>query len=197
MNPSNKRRLMRILVASSAHLLASVWMIASMACEPAPASEPPTGAAAKRSPVVADDDSRARVRFELGRWDREPARIIRPEGVVIQLEDSFGWRSISGTDMKNDESGVPVSPWIATDTKGRLEVKVMVTDATGATAGGAFDLELRDDWHWNVMLTQYPHDPQIGCMGCFGSHRFTTSVAQDWSMWAVWGGNSISNPVVY
>ena len=187
---------MRILVASSTTLLASVWMIASMACEPAPASEPPTGAAAKRSPVVTDDDSRARVRFELGRWDRQPARIIRPEGVTIQLKDSFGWQSISGIDMQTDEYGL-ISPWLVTDTKGRLEVKVMITDASGATASGAFDLELRDDWYWNVILAQTPHDPEIGCMGCFGSSRFTTSGEQDWSMWAVWGGNSISNPVVY
>jgi hypothetical protein len=73
----------------------------------------------------------------------------------------------------------------------------MVTDAGGTTASGTFDLELRDDWYWNVILAQTSHDPMIGCMGCFGSIRFTTSVEQDWSMWAVWGGNSISNPVVY
>jgi len=47
-----------------------------------------------------------------------------------------------------------------------------------------------------VRLVRADEDPLATCFGCVGSER-VTGLAGTAAVWVVWGGNSISAPVVY
>ena len=66
---------------------------------------------------------------------------------------------------------------------------------------GSITLPRRTDWRWGVTIFNRTADPRLGCFGCIGSAAFDLAmshrVVDHDSTWIVWGGNSISNPVVY
>ena len=68
-------------------------------------------------------------------------------------------------------------------------------------SAGTVTLPLRRDWRWNVSVQSATTDPKFECFGCLGSQAFPLIAeyqAPDRdSIWVVWGGNSISAPVIY
>jgi hypothetical protein len=82
-----------------------------------------------------------------------------------------------------------------------LELQYRLESGGEVLSSGSITLPRRQDWSWGVTIWARTTDPLEGCFGCFGSAAFSLAQAfravdRD-SVWLVWGGNSISNPVVY
>ncbi len=91
--------------------------------------------------------------------------------------------------------------YLPTPMSGEATVDIAMRDAQGAIATGQVVLPLKSDWEWGVDLWVDSVNPSRLCFGCFGSLSFplrsgVRRSARD-SLWVVWGGNSIRNPVVY
>ena len=77
----------------------------------------------------------------------------------------------------------------------------VVSAANGEASRGSVRLDLRRDWIWGVEIRIDSLDPTRECFGCAGSRSFP--LAREYqrsvrdSVWMVWGGNSIRNPVIY
>lgn len=89
----------------------------------------------------------------------------------------------------------------ATAQSGEVTVDVSMADAQGSIASGHIALPLRPDWVWGVDVTVDSTNPTRLCLGCMGVRSFALRpgagrTVRD-SLWVVWGGNSIKNPVVY
>lgn len=93
-------------------------------------------------------------------------------------------------------------PAFDTPQKGTATVTFSVILPDGrAIATGQASVPLRGDWEWDFELMALTDDPKPTCFGCFGSKSFALpadlrSAGRD-SLWLVWGGNSIRDPVVY
>ena len=107
-----------------------------------------------------------------------------------------------GSDFRTTSgNATPHTPEIATRTSGDAEVRFRLQAGEEVVSEGAIILPLRQDWRWGVDIHSATTDPKLQCFGCVGSRAFALapayrSVNRD-SIWLVWGGNSISNPVVY
>jgi hypothetical protein len=90
---------------------------------------------------------------------------------------------------------------IETPRSGKLTVQVDLAPAGNATPLPQIELDARPDWIWQVEIWLYGHNPMDGCMGCMGVRAFpvpsTLQRTSRDSLYIVWGGNSISHPVVY
>jgi hypothetical protein len=90
----------------------------------------------------------------------------------------------------------------STKTSGELDVTCSILTAQDEIKrGGSITLPLRDDWRWGVDFYISVDDPSEMCFGCFGSESFALDpalgYAEDKKLFIIWGGNSISHPVVY
>ncbi len=98
--------------------------------------------------------------------------------------------------------GLWATPEIETKTSGTLTLNFTITDGRGKTlASGSAFTSLRRDWGWEFIFYRANENPALTCFGCFGSRVFvfsdSTLVESGDSLYVIWGGNSISNPVVY
>jgi hypothetical protein len=89
-----------------------------------------------------------------------------------------------------------------TGTSGTFTITfALMSGGVATTTAGTVDIPLRKDWSWGVDFWLTDTDPAGMCFGCFGSEAFDVDpvlgLAPDVKLWAVWGGNSISNPVTY
>jgi hypothetical protein len=93
------------------------------------------------------------------------------------------------------------SPELNTPTSGTLTVAYELRTAGGLASAGGVSLQMRRDWTWGVDVRVDSANPIRTCFGCAGSKGFMLApfaqrTPKD-SVWVVWGGNSISRPVVY
>ena len=100
-----------------------------------------------------------------------------------------------------DKKHTHVGPF-ETAHSGTLHIEFqLLNGGSPSTTTGAFDLELREDWRWGVDFVVSDWNPMQGCFGCSDSKAYELDPAfgytPDFKLWAVWGGNYISNPVVY
>lgn len=116
--------------------------------------------------------------------------------VRVSFFDGFGFHEVT-LDSLHRSAG-PFS----TRSSGELKILCSVLSSTGVPLNeGAFALAIKEDWRWGVDLFFSENNPMEGCFGCLGY----TSLALDPSLglgenvllYIVWGGNSISNPVIY
>lgn len=82
-----------------------------------------------------------------------------------------------------------------------LELNYQLESGGEVLSSGSVILPRRSDWSWGVTISARTTDPGEGCFGCFGSTAFSLAPAfravdRD-SVWLVWAGNSISDPVIY
>ena len=98
------------------------------------------------------------------------------------------------------------TPGYETATRGTLGVSFELQTSGGEPiATGQFDVDLREDWRWSVILQagSAELDPTEGCFGCFGYRAFAVdekaqgAAADADSVYVVLGGNYISDPVTY
>ena len=98
--------------------------------------------------------------------------------------------------------GMPQSLEYCTGTSGTVDLSFAITDPSARlVVSGEVTLPLRPDWRWRVDFINGPDNPADFCFGCAGSLGFALPEAfrasdRD-SLWVVWGGNWISNPVIY
>lgn len=129
----------------------------------------------------------------------EPGR-LEPGMVTVRFSDGAGTRTVSGDDFVGNDQRADTREF-ATRNRGTLEVLVEVEAETGLVASGTLDLPLQPDWRWSINFFLDERNPHDSCIGCFGYlsspllEAYSTSPAE--SLWLTWGGNSISNPVVY
>ncbi len=77
-----------------------------------------------------------------------------------------------------------------------------MVDTTGDTVGlGNTDIPLHADWAWNVDVFAAHRNPSQCAFGVTGCRAFTLNPAYrdslSDSLYLLWGGNSIKNPVIY
>jgi len=88
-----------------------------------------------------------------------------------------------------------------THTSGNAEVSFRLEEAGVVLSEGSVTLPLRAAWRWSVSVMAQTTDPRQGCFGCVGATAFPLAEShrapERDSIWVVWGGNSISDPVVY
>lgn len=91
---------------------------------------------------------------------------------------------------------------LETGSAGTLHIDfALLADGVPSETSGSIGLPLKPDWRWGVDFHIAVEDPMQQCFGCFGSRSFELDPALGFDeglmLWVVWGGNSISNPVVY
>jgi len=118
---------------------------------------------------------------------------------VREGQRTWQWR---GVDFRSgSDNATPHTPERSTGTRGDIEVRFRFQTGDQVLSEGTVTLPLREDWRWGVDIHPATTDPKRECFGCFGSRAFSLAAAfrpvnRD-SIWVVWGGNSISNPVIY
>ena len=100
-----------------------------------------------------------------------------------------------------NESTPSVGPF-GTRKHGELKITCTVLlDGEPTQTRGSIELPLRPDWRWGVDFFIRDEDPAETCFGCFGSKSFELDpklgYGEGKKFYIVWGGNSISHPVVY
>lgn len=136
---------------------------------------------------------RARVRIAAIGW----AATDLPD-LTVTIDDGSGARAIAGASLAPDEDyGQPHSAWLPTRSDGTLVVSVRATLAAGGPATAEVAVPLQDDWEWEFQIVRAATDPIDTCFGCVGSERLAGLPGSGLAIWLVWGGNSISAPVVY
>lgn len=77
----------------------------------------------------------------------------------------------------------------------------LLNNDVASSTRGSIELPLQHDWSWGVFFQVSDTNPTSTCYGCMGSLEFPldSALGYDPSMklYVVWGGNSISSPVVY
>ncbi len=143
--------------------------------------------------------------------DGEPAALARfvaigwPDGTIaldwltIRFSAGDNLQTVQGPQLTvDDDYAQSHSKWFPTDTTGTLTVDFKLTSPSlGPLSEGRVELELRNDWRWEVQFHLSEHDPTERCFGCVGAESSPLATDDTPSLWVVWGGNSISNPVVY
>lgn len=89
-----------------------------------------------------------------------------------------------------------------TATSGDLHIACSIMGAGGETSvTTAVTLRLRPDWRYGVDCAAGPHNPYRACFGCMGYAAQPLGPEQGFaagdSLYVVWGGTSISSPVLY
>ena len=148
-------------------------------------------AAAGATIACGDDEARIAVRY-IG----EPTL---PQGLLsVHVTDGRRLYTIRGRDLGGpDREGAR----FATRTSGTLWLRFRMSDGSAVASEGEVELPLRADWSYGVEFRVAADDPTRLCFGCQGARAFPLAPAYRRlpaeSLWVVWGGNSIRNPVVY
>lgn len=137
-------------------------------------------------------------RLQLGVHGNETA--LRPLLTVSVVAGDWSL-VVSGEDIGSPGS----SNWTKafdTPTRGTLTIDVVLArPGEPALATASMALDIRRDWVWGVDIILTDTDPTEGCFGCIGHvavavpDALTPEVAD--SLYVVWGGNAIRDPVVY
>jgi len=122
--------------------------------------------------------------------------------LTVTVRDGGKVWAWDGSDFRlRGTSGTPTTPVVGTRAQGEIEVRYQLRASGQLLSQGAVVLPLREDWRWGVGIHAATSDPRLLCFGCVGSQAF--ALAPDFrppgrdSIWVVWGGNSISHPVIY
>jgi hypothetical protein len=128
--------------------------------------------------------------------------MLTKEMITITIDDGRSrWQF--GSSGLQSYMGAWSTPELATRNKGTLLVRYQVKDSIGdVVSEGDVALDLRKDWRWGIDMFHRDRNPYRMCMGCLGYRSYPIMdpayMASDSdSVFVVWGGNSITNPVVY
>ncbi|HET7188479.1 MAG TPA: hypothetical protein VFI52_10000 [Gemmatimonadaceae bacterium] len=137
------------------------------------------------------DDARVRVHYSQG--GQLPRELL-----TVTITDPVGSRTLSGPDIGASWSE---GREFATATSGSLHLAFKFAGGSVVASEGAVDVPLRTDWSYDFTLSVDSLDPTRFCIGCMGHRAFPLDAAyrvspRD-SVWLVWGGNYIKNPVIY
>lgn len=122
---------------------------------------------------------------------------------AIKVEMTAGGlnTTLYGKDFSSPDSQLCTKTFI-TPTSGSIFIKFTLSDAIrGELNSGVITLNAKPDWHWSVDFQLSSENPFNGCFGCVDYKAFPIDSVfqtsnQD-SLFIIWGGNSIKNPVIY
>lgn len=121
--------------------------------------------------------------------------------LVLEFSDGRRGRQLTGDDFGGATSGRRDAGAFATGTAGELTTSFWVIQDPDTLSSGELRLDLRPDWEWNISIFRADRDPSETCFGCVGAAAYELGAALQTapadSVWLVWGGNSISDPVVF
>jgi len=150
------------------------------------------------SPAQEGQEAQVLFRFQ------DLSRVHTPDmNLSIVFTDGDSKRELSGrVNSSSDTSHVYPTSRFSTASAGSLMIHFTLLAPPGDTIStGDAAIPLKPDWIWDVTYYVAPYNPIFGCWGCFGSSAFAMDSAyQDTiadSVFLVWGGNSISHPVIY
>lgn len=91
---------------------------------------------------------------------------------------------------------------IRTANSGTMRIDFVIYHNGEATnTSGTLELDLKKDWRYSVNLHIGENDPFDVCFGCMGSDEYdldpVLGYAGEENLYVVWGGNYISDPVIY
>lgn len=144
------------------------------------------------------DDKDARLQLNLinPSFSIDNIIVTAKDGGLTRVLDSDNFR-VNGSGYKSD--------WINTRKSGKIDISFRIWDgisrSTDPDLEGSLELELKPDWYWSIDFVVAESNPALYCMGCSGSVGFELpsplQSEQGDSLFLIWGGNSISNPVIY
>ena len=122
--------------------------------------------------------------------------------LTINFDDGGGPRVARGVDLDPTKDRISRWPRFETRQRGTMLVSVILERSPGDTvATGGVVLPLRQDWRWGVDIFVAGPNLANPCLGCEGVRAFPlrdqSPAGQADSLFLIWGGNSISKPVVF
>jgi len=142
-----------------------------------------------------EEDTEARIGFNNETW-----RMLTPPEVRI-VWDSDSWLGRRTNTVELDGEHISAGPF-ATAQSGTIRIHfALLKDGVPTSTTGEIQLGLRRDWGWGVGFMVDNESPEGRCFGCFGATEFELDPVLGYSpelkLYVVWGGNSISDPVIY
>jgi|GEM_PF-2114039 len=140
----------------------------------------------------------ARVSFQ---FSAEPADTTYSDTLRVQFSDGQRTRSVYVPGFLTLSNPFRTEDFY-TENSGELRIKFWVFEETeDSIAFGKVALNLERDWSWSVRFYRGEMNPFYACFGCSGYRSFPIDTAYQItgadSIYVIWGGNSISNPVIY
>lgn len=124
-----------------------------------------------------------------------------PGLLVVEFSDGGRARRLTGTDFHDGTTGRWRTREFETRTTGELVTSFWLARGSDTLSSGELRIDLRPDWRWNISFFREDEDPTLTCFGCVGSApyplRGELQTAPADSLWLVWGGNFISDPVIF
>ena len=128
---------------------------------------------------------------------------LEPGMLTVKVDDGLHSVTLTGSDFQLAGGDQYNGPSVATANHGTMVVSytLATTGSPTSVSSGSIELPLRNDWIYGVDIRADTADPRRLCLGCSGSKAFSLAPefrsARADSVFLVWGGNSISHPVIY
>ncbi len=122
---------------------------------------------------------------------------------IISASDGRTTWEVDGSDFATaDGWEAPHTPYYNTRRSSTLTIDFALNGPQGELISeGIVSLPLRSDWAWSIDFHPAAVNPYEFCFGCSGYRAFSLAEAyRDTvtdSLYVIWGGNSIKNPVIY
>ena len=123
---------------------------------------------------------------------------------IVAIDNSEIWNSSGKIDTNYTNGSYSwESKKHSTSTNGNIVVLFEIkNDENSIISKGEISIPLKQDWAWSVDVHHSNMNPMLACFGCFGSKSFpildSAYIINDTdSIFIVYGGNSISHPVIY
>ncbi len=121
--------------------------------------------------------------------------------VVLEFSDGSLTRRLTGDDFDDEMGSRRDTRDFETRTTGELVTSFWLLQGSDTLSSGELSIDLRSDWAWNISFFRADESPSGTCFGCVGAEPYKLAAAAQSaptdSLWLVWGGNSISDPVVF
>lgn len=116
--------------------------------------------------------------------------------VAVHFDDGF-----NEMDLTLDGDGRTAGPF-KTRQSGKIRISfIVLVDGTPSTTQGVIDLDLKSDWRWGVDFAVTTNNPFEVCFGCYGFESYDLDpelmYPAEKKLYVVWGGNYISDPLIY
>lgn len=141
----------------------------------------------------------------LARVSLEKDTLLVPDMLHLTLGDGRSvWRfgpDAIGPDRRY--TGQWWSPEVETISDGTLTMWFRLEGPGGLlVSSGKVSMPLREDWRWGIGLHRFSGPPRGKAFGEVGRQSFEIiepayAATDSDSVWVIWGGNSVSNPVIY
>ena len=121
----------------------------------------------------------------------------------VKVDDGRTVWNLTGADFQLVGGTQHKGPALQTTNHGTLTVSyaLIPLGSSVAVSAGAIELPLKKDWSYGVDIHADTANPSRSCFGCSGSRAFPLAPnfrsSRADSVYMVWGGNSITNPVIY